>query len=270
MVSKIQSVELQVSANVVMKGEAVVLTANLSDLELEQIAAQGGRIRFMLDGDPDPIPASETDPRTATWEADVEYAGEYRITVVLELDGKERTIGQARIHVVTRMPPLKLDLPESVEEGTVLDLSVIGGPQPPQADPAGGQASLRVGYGQTGRHPAAGGREIAHCSPLGHEQREPRRAQCHGPAGRRARPYRRQRERPDDGDRPDTREAIGAEQERRAARRPAASDLGADARPGVLDADPKLHRADQLRPVCRLHRARARPRRREASSATGR
>ena len=133
MVSKIQSVEIQVSANVVMKGEAVVLTANLSDLELEQIAAQGGRIRFMLDGDPDPIPASETDPRTATWEADVEYAGEYRITVVLELDGKERTIGQARIHVVTRMPPLKLDLPESVEEGTVLDLSVIGGPQPPQA-----------------------------------------------------------------------------------------------------------------------------------------
>ena len=62
MVRKIQSVELQLSANVVMKGESVVLTANLSDLELEQIAAQGGSFRFMLEGDPDPIPQSETNP----------------------------------------------------------------------------------------------------------------------------------------------------------------------------------------------------------------
>ena len=224
----------------------------------------------MLDGDPDPIPASETDPRTATWEADVEYAGEYRITVVLELDGKERTIGQARIHVVTRMPPLKLDAP-GVGRRRHRPRSVRHRrPAAAASHPAGGQASLRVGYGQTGRHPAAGGREIAHCSPLGHEQREPRRAQCHGPAGRRARPYRRQRERPDDGDRPDTRQAIGAEQERRAARRPAASDLGADARPGVLVADPKLHRAGQLRPVCRLHRARALPPTTAASPAAGR
>jgi hypothetical protein len=138
MVRKIQSVELQLSANVVMKGESVVLTANLSDLELEQIAAQGGSFRFMLEGDPDPIPQSETDPRTATWEADVDNAGEYRALVVLDLDGKEQTIGRARIHVVTRMPALKLDLPESVEEGTVLDLSVIGGPQPQATLPAAG------------------------------------------------------------------------------------------------------------------------------------
>ena len=51
MVSKIPTVELQLNANVVNVNDPVELTANLSDLELEQIEDQGGEIWFVVEGD---------------------------------------------------------------------------------------------------------------------------------------------------------------------------------------------------------------------------
>ena len=51
MVSKIPTVELQLNANVVNVNDPVELTANLSDLEMEQIEDQGGEIWFVVEGD---------------------------------------------------------------------------------------------------------------------------------------------------------------------------------------------------------------------------
>ena len=93
MVSKIPTVELQLNANVVNVNDPVELTANLSDLELEQIEDQGGEIWFVVEGDEtDEIAASATRPPTATWEA-AGKPGEYRVKVELRRppDMKPRT-----------------------------------------------------------------------------------------------------------------------------------------------------------------------------------
>ena len=47
MIRKIQKVELQASANVVTKGDEIVLTANLSDTEMEIIKEQRGHLKYM-------------------------------------------------------------------------------------------------------------------------------------------------------------------------------------------------------------------------------
>ena len=85
MVSKIQTVELQLNANVVIVNDQVDLTANLSDLELEQIEDQGGEIWFVVDGD-------ETDEidrkRDQAADGNLEGGrkpGEYRAKVELRL-----------------------------------------------------------------------------------------------------------------------------------------------------------------------------------------
>ena len=50
MIRKIQTVELQASANLVAAADDVVtLTANLSDLELERITAENGRLVYTVD-----------------------------------------------------------------------------------------------------------------------------------------------------------------------------------------------------------------------------
>ena len=98
MVSKIPQVELQLSANVVNINEPVELTANLSDLELEQIEDQGGEIWFVVDDDE--MSAGDTHvPRRQPGRAG--KPGEYRAKVELRLPGrKPDRLGHARIHVV--------------------------------------------------------------------------------------------------------------------------------------------------------------------------
>ena len=61
--------------------EPVELTANLSDLELEQIEDQGGEIWFVVDDDE--MLAGDTSPPTATWKSG--KPGEYRAKVELRL-----------------------------------------------------------------------------------------------------------------------------------------------------------------------------------------
>ena len=48
MIRKIQKVELQASANAIVRGEVVTLTANLSDLELENIRERNGRLEYRV------------------------------------------------------------------------------------------------------------------------------------------------------------------------------------------------------------------------------
>jgi hypothetical protein len=130
MVSKIQSVEIQLNGNIVMHNESVHLTAPLSELELQHIEAQRGKFRFMLDGRAKPLDMTGTNPPTATWKVENAKVGEYRASLMLDMDGKERTIGQARIYVVEKLKPLDFKLPETVEEGTIVGLTFGDGPLP--------------------------------------------------------------------------------------------------------------------------------------------
>jgi hypothetical protein len=134
MVSKFQQVELQLSVNLVDPDQDVILTANLSDLEMAQIKDQDGEIWFVVNGKGDDFEEqSTTNPPTATWPGRPEV-GEYRAKVELRFEhGKKRdTIAHARIHVVVgaeRQFTLRIeDNDEPVEEGTLVPLTIDGGP----------------------------------------------------------------------------------------------------------------------------------------------
>jgi hypothetical protein len=63
MVAKIKTIEVQLSSNAAARGDSVVLTANLSDRELEEVKAQGGYIEFLVDDYP--LENDPNDPRSA-------------------------------------------------------------------------------------------------------------------------------------------------------------------------------------------------------------
>jgi hypothetical protein len=137
MVTKLQTV-LQASANVVIaQGEEVVLTANLSDLELENIRAQNGHLEHFVDGEK--LKENPNDPRSATWTfkgaagaRGAAGAGQHRATVELFMpDRPPRTIGETTIYAVSGMKELQLEVaPPEVEEGELIELEVVGGPTP--------------------------------------------------------------------------------------------------------------------------------------------
>ena len=136
MVSKFPQVELQLSANVANINEPVELTANLSDLELEQIEDQGGEIWFVVDDDE--MSAGDSSPPTVTWKSG--KPGEYRAKVELRLPGrKPDRLGHARIHVVRGLEALTLELGPPVAEGTTIEnLKPSGGVLTPQMLTAAG------------------------------------------------------------------------------------------------------------------------------------
>ena len=65
MVRKIRTIEPQLSANAVTRGDSVVLVANLSDLEWEDLKAQGGHIEFSVENTI--LTPSASDPKSAEW-----------------------------------------------------------------------------------------------------------------------------------------------------------------------------------------------------------
>ena len=132
MIRKIQTVELQASANIVAKGEVVVLAANLSDRELESIAAEHGHLAFEVDGKPADTDASN--PRSANWNSKSAAAGEYRAAVAVVIGERPPLIiGETRIHVVTLPAERKLEMkleidPPDAEECEPIKLMVVDGP----------------------------------------------------------------------------------------------------------------------------------------------
>src|SRR5262245_32235081 len=64
---KIKTIELELSANVVVPGGSVRLTAGLSDRELNELKAQGGEIEFSVDDKQENLEMDPNDPRSATW-----------------------------------------------------------------------------------------------------------------------------------------------------------------------------------------------------------
>jgi hypothetical protein len=123
MVTKTQPVELEASINAVVRGDKVVLTANLSDLEAENLQAQAGGLEFAVNGKV--FATQPADQRSATWQVD-EAPGEYRATVAAHIHGKSFTIGETRLYVVNTTA-LQLDIsPPEVEEGDSFDLTVKG------------------------------------------------------------------------------------------------------------------------------------------------
>jgi hypothetical protein len=128
MAKKMQRIDLQVDANLVARGD-VVLRANLSDLELEDLRAQGGRIEYWGDGKP--IGPDSPDPRSATWRVSVSqghYLDERKATVkVIGKDksgDKELASGEAAIYVISDTSlGLALD-PTDVDEGVPIRINL--------------------------------------------------------------------------------------------------------------------------------------------------
>jgi hypothetical protein len=133
MIRKIQKVELQASANAVIRGEVVTLTANLSDLELESIRERNGGLEYRV-GD-SLADADSADSRLARWKTDV-GPGEYPVTVTLVIDGKRQTISETKVHVLAlrrEQQHLELQLemiPREVEEGEEVALDAVSNAQP--------------------------------------------------------------------------------------------------------------------------------------------
>lgn len=135
MIRKLQAVGLQASTSIVaFKGDEVVLTANVSDRELEDLRARNGRLEFAVNNevlDPDP-----TDPRSATWTSDG-TAGQYRAVVALAFKDTDqrRPIGETIFYDIAnarekpQLDALALTMPEGdVPEGDVVGITVVNGP----------------------------------------------------------------------------------------------------------------------------------------------
>ena len=145
MVTKLQTV-LQADFNLVTApGDEVVLTANLSDLELENlnITAQNDRLRYFIDGERTNVRTNPNDPRSATWtfrataggRRGAAGPGQHRATVALHMpDRPPQTIGETTIYAVSVPEPLDLEIrppeavTEGVPEGDPIGLELTGGP----------------------------------------------------------------------------------------------------------------------------------------------
>jgi hypothetical protein len=127
MVTKIKTIELQLSANAVARGGSVVLTANLSDREWDEVKARGGYIEFLVDDDP--LENDPNDPRSAIWKAPnvVAAVGAHPAKVKLFLaedDDEPIATAEEKIYLV-KTPTLKVAVTqEEVEEGKPIDLEV--------------------------------------------------------------------------------------------------------------------------------------------------
>jgi hypothetical protein len=134
MIKKIQTVELQASANLVLRNsDTVTLTANLSDLELERITAEHGPLVFWTDDGANIVPDAHN-ARMARWTPQKMTTAVYRATVaVAAKNEKPHVIGETWIHTVaTRAeggPEWQLEVNDDergVEEGELIDLEVAG------------------------------------------------------------------------------------------------------------------------------------------------
>jgi hypothetical protein len=126
MAKKLQTIELQPSADAIERGKEVVLMANLSDLELQNLQLQRVEIKFSVDNDK--ILANANDPRLATWKPgnDVKY-GEHTAAVALIVHGQPPIASRETEIYVIDDRPLALGVnPTEVEEGDSIDLEVTG------------------------------------------------------------------------------------------------------------------------------------------------
>lgn len=129
MVTKTQMIELQLSANVVAPGGEVALTADLSELERENLLAQNGDLEFWV-GDTKLV-TNIGDRMSATWKPTQKTtpSGVYQATVKLVVaDKPDIIIGEATIHVVDTAQVLQLEITpkEGVEQGEWIHLEIEG------------------------------------------------------------------------------------------------------------------------------------------------
>jgi hypothetical protein len=127
---KIKTIELELSANVVVPGGSVQLTANLSDRELDELKAQGGEIKFSVDEKQDYLQVDPNDPRSATWRAPSEQTpvGVHSAKVELFLAGEPIATEEANIYVVKTTTLTMKIKPQSqlpVDEGQEIILEVV-------------------------------------------------------------------------------------------------------------------------------------------------
>jgi hypothetical protein len=146
MVKKMKRVELKVDTNLVAPGDEVILRANLSDLELEDLRIHRGHIQYWVDGTliaDKQIAADQSDPRSATWTpGSLPGFGEHKATVKVLIKYKDKTTdteiatGETAIYV---SPGTNLALwlsDDHVLEGTSIELTVgVPSGSPPALSP---------------------------------------------------------------------------------------------------------------------------------------
>jgi hypothetical protein len=96
MVVKSETVELK--PRVVIQGGSLTLTANLSDLELESIKAEGGILEFVVDGKR--LSENPRDPKSTTLQTEGLKPGRHAVKVKLTIGKKKIAAGEVVIYVV--------------------------------------------------------------------------------------------------------------------------------------------------------------------------
>jgi len=128
MIMKTKTAELQLSANAITQRQSVVLRADLSDLEWEELEAKKGQIEFSVDNKTDGLAPIANDPRAMTWTPTPPTGtalGIHTARVRLTVDTKPIAAGEARIHVVeTTALNVSVDPATEVEEGTLIKLQI--------------------------------------------------------------------------------------------------------------------------------------------------
>jgi hypothetical protein len=127
MVRKIKTIELQLNANVVTRGDSVVLVANLSDLELEELKAQNGRIEFSVENTV--LTPTTSDPTSATWTTTgTTPFRPHTANIKLIVNNQPIASGETRLHVIETTALEVSVTPPEVDEGVPIDLQVIRAP----------------------------------------------------------------------------------------------------------------------------------------------
>ena len=266
MARKIKTTEIQLSGNVATQSDVVVLAANLSDAERQELKAQGGRVEFWVGDD---RVAEGIDLQSFDWRPKVTGTplGAHTASVRLVVNDQPIATGETSIYLVETIALEVSADPSEADEGesnrprcgeaiNTKELSTNCLDQARRDDLAEGRSPLQMGCRQQ-----RGGR--TDCSPyrrLANGRHERRRASSHGNAGRSRRAGAADRRRSCGCDRAGENQAFGSGQGRHATRSLAALGHGANPRPGILVADTELHRRDQRQQLLRLHRARALPR----------
>jgi hypothetical protein len=124
-----QTIPLRIDANAATRRGAIVMTADLSDREIDELRAINGQIRFEV---PSGTPVvNPNDPRSVTWTIPGNLAyGEHPVAVELIADGKPIARNEARIYVFEPAGLALADMPE-VDEGERIQLEVTASSKNP-------------------------------------------------------------------------------------------------------------------------------------------
>ncbi len=124
MTTNIATIELQTSVNLASPREAIILTAGLSDLEVEDLRAKNGSIEYLATAGT--ITPDQSDRRTAIWNLPASLStGEYTARIDRIVNGKSVATGEAAIYVLPHTNFALAQIDDQVDEGTAIVLQIV-------------------------------------------------------------------------------------------------------------------------------------------------